>query len=170
LDYAFSNTEDLSRKIILGSIHQRPNPKVPIPRTSTPVNWTKGARVSQACKGCRGLKTKCSGHRPACRRCEEIGIACHYDDRKREKIDKCVRQTLQVQNQKLTGIVRQLNNLNVQIDMLENLLRDLYPRLDIQSAQHVDQTLGKVSSTPAPPSLTRQAKLAYCQNNSLSIV
>jgi hypothetical protein len=101
----------------------------------------------------------------------EIGIACHYDDRKREKIDKCVEQTPLEAHQLLTGIIRQLHNQNLQIGMLEDLLRDLYPRLDIQSAQHVDRTLGKVSSAPAPlPSLTRQAKLAHLQNDSLHIV
>ncbi|OGE48054.1 hypothetical protein PENARI_c033G09546 [Penicillium arizonense] len=133
LDHPFSNSEDSLRRIALRSSHQRPNPKVPIPRTSTKVSWTKGARVSQACKSCRAPKIKCSGHRPACHRCVEIGIACHYDDRKREKIDK------------------QLSNLNVQLGMLEDLLRDLYPRLDIQSAQHVDRTLGKISSHDRAP-------------------
>ncbi|KAJ5151508.1 uncharacterized protein N7482_010760, partial [Penicillium canariense] len=138
----FSNTEDPIRRFIIGSRNPRPNPKVPIPRISTPVSWTNGARVSQACEACRGPKIKCSGHRPACHRCEEIGIVCQYGDRKREKTDK------------------QLNNLNAQIGLLENLLRDLYPRLDTQSAEYVDRTLGKVSLPPLP-SLPRQAKLAY---------
>ncbi|OGE47085.1 hypothetical protein PENARI_c066G06364 [Penicillium arizonense] len=55
-------------------------------------------------------------------------IACHYGDRKREKIDK------------------QLNDLNARVDVLERLIRDIYPTLDIQSAQHVDRTLCKISS------------------------
>jgi hypothetical protein len=94
LDHPFSNSEDSLREFVLGSSHQRSNPKVAIPRISTPVSWTNRVRVSQACKACRGPKIKCSGHRPACHRCVEIGIACHYDDRKREKIDKCVEQIL----------------------------------------------------------------------------
>lgn len=148
LDHCSSNPDDPSWRTVPGASHQRPSPKVPIPRTSTTVSWTKGARVSQACKGCREVKTKCSGHRPACHRCEEIGIACHYDDRKRVKIDKYVKLIPLVATQLLMGIIRQLNNLNAQIDMLENLLRDLYPRLDTQSAQHVDFSLGKVSLAP----------------------
>jgi hypothetical protein len=78
------------RGIVLTSNHNKPNPKVPISRTNTPTSWSSRSRVSQACKACRELKTKCSGHRPACHRCKDLGIDCNYSERKRELINKYV--------------------------------------------------------------------------------
>lgn len=76
--------------IVLTSNHHKPNPKVPISRTNTPTSFSSRARVSQACKACRGLKTKCSGHRPACHRCKDLGLDCNYSERKRELMNKYV--------------------------------------------------------------------------------
>lgn len=66
------------------------NAKVPIPRSAHPSNWTGSGRVSRACENCREQKAKCSGHHPACQRCQDTGVRCSYGDRKREKILKCV--------------------------------------------------------------------------------
>ncbi|KAJ6029800.1 hypothetical protein N7499_012208 [Penicillium canescens] len=116
------------RGIVLTSNHHKPNPKVPISRTNTPTSWSNRSRVSQACKACRELKTKCSGHRPACHRCKDLGLDCNYSERKRELINK------------------RMEDLGAHVEMLENLLRDVYPKLDTNSAQHIDQTLKKVLS------------------------
>ncbi|OQD84748.1 hypothetical protein PENANT_c012G06466 [Penicillium antarcticum] len=49
---------------------------------------------------------------------------------------------------------RQLNDLTSQVNSLESLLRDIYPRLDVSSSQLVDQTLTEMSSrTPLPQSI-----------------
>lgn len=66
------------------------NRKVAIPRSAQPSTWTSSGRVSRACENCRELKAKCSGHRPACHRCQDAGVQCSYGDRKREKMLKCV--------------------------------------------------------------------------------
>ncbi|KAJ5585470.1 uncharacterized protein N7459_005270 [Penicillium hispanicum] len=92
------------------------NPKVPIPRTTQPSHWTSSGRVSRACENCREQKAKCSGHRPACHRCQDAGIQCSYGDRKREKM------------------LKQLSDLNTQVQTYEAVLRELYPRLDASSA------------------------------------
>ncbi|KAJ5762162.1 uncharacterized protein N7511_005544 [Penicillium nucicola] len=110
----------------------RVNAKVAIPRNSQRPNWTVSGRVSRACENCRDQKAKCSGHRPVCHRCRDAGIGCSYGDRKKEKTAK------------------QLNDLTSQVNTLESLLRDIYPRLDGSSSQLVDQTLKEMSSR-APP-------------------
>jgi hypothetical protein len=67
------------------------NAKVPIPRSAYPISHTTNSgRVSRACENCREQKAKCSGHRPACQRCQDSGMPCSYGDRKREKLLKCV--------------------------------------------------------------------------------
>ncbi|KAJ5369916.1 uncharacterized protein N7496_006008 [Penicillium cataractarum] len=101
------------------------NPKVPIPRTTRPINHTSSGRVGRACENCREQKAKCSGHRPSCHRCQDAGVPCSYGDRKREKM------------------LKQLEEFTAQINTYESLLRDLYPRLEASLAQHVDQTLGR---------------------------
>jgi hypothetical protein len=68
----------------------RPNTKVQIPRIAHSGNWNTSGRVSRACDNCREQKAKCSGHSPACDRCEDAGIRCLYGDRKGEKIAKWV--------------------------------------------------------------------------------
>ena len=47
----------------------------------------------------------------------------------------------------LTYIIRRMEDLSAHVEMLENLLRDVYPKLDTNSAQHIDQTLKKVRFT-----------------------
>ncbi|KAJ5988506.1 hypothetical protein N7481_003716 [Penicillium waksmanii] len=100
------------------------NAKVPIPRSVFPSNYTTSRRVSRACENCRDQKAKCSGHRPSCQRCLVSDARCFYGDRKREKTD------------------RELKDLSAQVQTHKNLLRDLYPRLDSTSAQHIDQAFG----------------------------
>ncbi|KAJ5123579.1 hypothetical protein N7448_009676 [Penicillium atrosanguineum] len=100
------------------------NAKVPIPRSAYPSSWTPtSGRVSRACENCREQKAKCSGHRPACQRCQDADTPCSYGDRKREKL------------------LKQLDDLTTQVNTYETLLRELYPKLDSSSAQRVDQTL-----------------------------
>ncbi|KAJ5674224.1 transcriptional regulator family: Fungal Specific TF [Penicillium macrosclerotiorum] len=97
--------------------------KVAIPRTTRPLNATTSGRVGRACENCREQKAKCSGQRP-CQRCHDNGVQCSYSDRKCEKTQK------------------QVEDLTAQVQMYEALVRDLYPKLDAESAQLVDLTLG----------------------------
>ncbi|KAJ5550188.1 hypothetical protein N7461_004886 [Penicillium sp. DV-2018c] len=124
-----NNNEDSSPTLPFRLKAESQNPKVPIPRTSIPTERSNRCRVSQACKPCHGLKTKCSGHRPTCRRCEELQLDCNYGDRKRERT------------------ARRIEDLNAHINKLEAMLRDLYPSLDTQSAQQVDQALRRSSNS-----------------------
>ncbi|KAF7595120.1 hypothetical protein BBP40_007324 [Aspergillus hancockii] len=101
------------------------NSKVAIPRSANPSNWTSSGRVSRACENCREQKAKCSGHRPTCQRCQEAGTRCSYGDRKREKMAK------------------QLSDLTSQVQMYEDLLRDVCPKLDSQTAHYVEQVLNE---------------------------
>lgn len=84
------NPEVPPKGLVLTSNRRKPNAKVPISRTPTQTSWNSRARVSQACEACRELKTKCSGHRPACHRCIDLGIDCNYSERKRELVNKYV--------------------------------------------------------------------------------
>lgn len=67
--------------------------KVAIPRApnlSEQSNVNK--RVGHACESCREQKTKCSGNRPTCQRCQDLGLTCLYGDRKRERTAKSLTQ------------------------------------------------------------------------------
>jgi hypothetical protein len=67
--------------------------KVAIPRApnlSEQSNINK--RVGHACESCRDQKTKCSGDRPTCQRCQDLGLTCLYGDRKRERTVKSLTQ------------------------------------------------------------------------------
>lgn len=67
--------------------------KVAIPRA--PIiseQFSVNKRVGHACEPCREQKTKCSGDRPACQRCQDLGLACFYGDRKRERTAKSLTQ------------------------------------------------------------------------------
>lgn len=77
-------------KIPFRRLQPESNHKVAIPRSSTTTNWSNRARVFQACKSCQELKAKCSGDRPRCHRCEELGVECRYGERKREITSKYV--------------------------------------------------------------------------------
>ncbi|KAH1596717.1 hypothetical protein KXX44_006449 [Aspergillus fumigatus] len=127
----------------VGTAERSVNSKVAIPRSANPSSWTSSGRVSRACENCREQKAKCSGHRPTCQRCQESGIRCSYGDRKREKMAK------------------QLSELTNQVQFYEALLRDIYPKLEPQSAQYVEQILkeqnpdkeqfsGQRTATPSP--------------------
>ncbi|KAF4212208.1 hypothetical protein CNMCM8980_010323 [Aspergillus fumigatiaffinis] len=127
----------------VGTGERSVNSKVAIPRSANPSSWTSSGRVSRACENCREQKAKCSGHRPTCQRCQESGIRCSYGDRKREKMAK------------------QLSELTNQVQVYEALLRDIYPKLEPQSAQYVEQILneqnpdndqfsGQRTATPSP--------------------
>ena len=56
--------------------------KLPIPRNPRPKIVSSSGRVSKACENCHEQKAKCSGHRPACNRCQDSGAHCYYGDRK----------------------------------------------------------------------------------------
>jgi hypothetical protein len=68
---------------------QTGNPKVAIPRAPGSFEQSNtNKRVGHACESCREQKTKCSGDRPVCQRCQELGLTCLYGDRKRERTAK----------------------------------------------------------------------------------
>ncbi|KAJ5613417.1 hypothetical protein N7510_006611 [Penicillium lagena] len=133
----------------LGSLNtNRPsNRKVPIPRISSPHHFTSGGRVSRACGNCREQKAKCSGHKPACHRCQDDGLQCSYSERKRERVNKYVSCHGTVA---FLTLHRQIADLTSRVQIYETLLHTLYPRLDPPSAQHVDQTLHSLSSQEIP--------------------
>ncbi|KAJ5375232.1 hypothetical protein N7517_007238 [Penicillium concentricum] len=106
----------------------RVNAKVAIPRNAQSSSWISSGRVSRACENCREQKAKCSGHRPACHRCLDSGVQCSYGDRKREKMAK------------------QLIDLTTRVETFDALLRDIYPKLDVSSAQQVEQTLRELNA------------------------
>ncbi|KAH9905005.1 hypothetical protein F4778DRAFT_731599 [Xylariomycetidae sp. FL2044] len=39
----------------------------------------KRSRILRSCNGCRQAKTKCSGARPSCLRCQSRNLKCVYD-------------------------------------------------------------------------------------------
>lgn len=55
------------------------------PSESSRKKYTERQRTSQACKKCRSLKRKCSGHRPKCTNCQGYGFECNYSDTYRGK-------------------------------------------------------------------------------------
>ena len=67
--------------------------KVAIPRSRTSIDAPRESstrsggrpRVTHACEPCRHGKTKCSGERPTCGRCEEFKVVCYYQGGKRDK-------------------------------------------------------------------------------------
>lgn len=65
--------------------------KVAIPR-ATPAadSGSVNRRVGHACEPCREQKTKCTGDRPSCQRCQDLALICSYGDRKRERTAKLV--------------------------------------------------------------------------------
>lgn len=40
----------------------------------------KRKRTFRSCTACRGTKTRCTGDRPICVRCQEKGLQCNYED------------------------------------------------------------------------------------------
>lgn len=67
--------------------------KVAIPRaTNLSEQSNVNKRVGHACESCREQKTKCSGDRPTCQRCQDLGLTCLYGDRKRERTAKSLTQ------------------------------------------------------------------------------
>ncbi|PWY82177.1 C6 transcription factor [Aspergillus heteromorphus CBS 117.55] len=123
------------------------NSKVAIPRSVKSGNWSTSGRVSRACENCRDQKAKCTGHRPSCQRCQEAGIRCSYGDRKREKMAK------------------QLSDLTSQVQAYEALFRELAPKLDLDTAHHVEQIL-----TDQRDDLDQFASLQTTAASSASIV
>src|SRR5436190_23686170 len=46
-------------------------------------------RVTQACGPCKQRKSKCSGHKPVCKHCQQVKIPCYYTDGKQQRVKKC---------------------------------------------------------------------------------
>lgn len=44
------------------------------------VESSKRKRTYRSCTACRSSKTKCSGERPTCRRCQDKGLDCSYSE------------------------------------------------------------------------------------------
>lgn len=140
--------------------------KVAIPRASNISESSINKRVGHACEPCREQKTKCSGDRPACQRCQDLGLSCFYGDRKRERTAKSLTQipafiSLFFVNllwlTYYTCLHRQLKDLAKQVQEYEQLLNDLHPRLSPEDAQLIQETLSRVGcrmlSVLALPSL-----------------
>ncbi|KAL1965844.1 hypothetical protein VTN77DRAFT_5165 [Rasamsonia byssochlamydoides] len=120
--------------------------KVAIPRaTITADQPSSTRRVGHACEACREQKTKCSGDRPTCKRCQDLGITCTYGDRKRERTAK------------------QLRDLTRQVQDYELLLNTLLPRLNPEDMQLIEDTLaryrieGEKSATNELPTLSSKS-------------
>ncbi|KAJ5244720.1 hypothetical protein N7489_004816, partial [Penicillium chrysogenum] len=105
--------------------------KIAIPRGRNRRIWTSNSRVSRACDICREQKVKCSGDRPACRRCHEGDITCIYTDGKREEE------------------ARQSAELMSQVRVYEDLLRSLHPLLDRQLAIQIEKVVREFPGTPS---------------------
>lgn len=120
---------------------ERPlNSKVPIPRSIYTGNYTASSRVGRACDNCRKQKTKCSGHRPTCQRCQDVHIRCSYGDRKREKMLRCV-QCFAKGHPPSNSSCSEIKDLTAQVHIYEDLLQELNPHLNSSLAQRVDETL-----------------------------
>ncbi|KAH8692227.1 putative C6 transcription factor [Talaromyces proteolyticus] len=103
--------------------------KVAIPRAPVFSEQSSGnKRVGHACEPCREQKTKCSGDRPVCQRCQDLGLSCLYGDRKRERTAK------------------QLRDYAKQIQEYEQLFNNLHPKLDQQDVQLIQDTLSRVGA------------------------
>ncbi|KAJ5972301.1 uncharacterized protein N7479_002219 [Penicillium vulpinum] len=121
------------------------NAKVAIPRLDLPLVSNNG-RVSRACHNCRKQKNKCSGHQPSCLRCQEAGVLCVYVDGKRERNARSVIPPNVSSPNIFTQEFRQLTAITVQLQHYESLMRDIYPKFDVELAKIVDQALQKISS------------------------
>ncbi|KAJ5369358.1 uncharacterized protein N7496_009118 [Penicillium cataractarum] len=97
------------------------NPKVPIPRAA-PTEAPGKLRARQACSQCREQKVKCTGRQP-CQRCEEKGIDCIYGLRSRDVLDQKIAE------------------LSAETKLYRDLIHELYPGLDISSAQKIQHVL-----------------------------
>ncbi|RTE84556.1 hypothetical protein BHE90_000851 [Fusarium euwallaceae] len=56
----------------------QPRPSAPTPPRQPSFNSPARPKVPAACEACRKRKSRCSGDRPACRRCEEKNLECVY--------------------------------------------------------------------------------------------
>ncbi|CAP93026.1 Pc16g03560 [Penicillium rubens Wisconsin 54-1255] len=119
---------------------QPPIEKIAIPRGPDRRIWKSNRRVSRACDICREQKVKCSGDRPACRRCHEGDITCIYTDGKREEE------------------ARQSAQLMSQVRVYEDLLRSLHPLLDRQLAIQIEKVVSTPSTTPKTTPDTQQVQ------------
>ncbi|EED13436.1 C6 transcription factor, putative [Talaromyces stipitatus ATCC 10500] len=109
-----------------------PPAKVAIPRAPNLSEQSNvNRRVGHACESCREQKTKCSGDRPTCQRCQDLGLTCLYGDRKRERTAK------------------QLRDLSKQVQEYEQLFNELQPKLDPEDSQLVQDLLSKVGPSDA---------------------
>ena len=82
-------------------------------------------RVNHACEPCRHRKTKCSGHRPVCKHCEDFKIQCHYADGKRDRVKK------------------QFGSMTEKVADYEKLLKDLRDRVSDEDANLIKAILDK---------------------------
>lgn len=104
------------------------------------------ADVVKACDSCRQKRTKCSGTRPTCSQCTQIGAGCHYSDAierpTRHRVEKCVKSS-RTRSSWVNAPVRASHSqhLEARIHELEATLRQY------QSPQHASaaETSGNVS-------------------------
>lgn len=93
------------------------------------------ADVVKACDSCRQKRTKCSGTRPTCSQCTQIGAGCHYSDAidrpTRHRVEKSVQSSRRCSSW-VNATVRASNSqhLEARIHELEATIRQY------QSPQH----------------------------------
>ncbi|KAJ5369350.1 uncharacterized protein N7496_009110 [Penicillium cataractarum] len=122
------------------------NPKVPIPRAAHAEAPGK-LRARQACSHCREQKAKCTGRQP-CQRCEEKGVDCIYGLRSRDVLD------------------RKIAELSAQNQLYRDLVYEIYPGLDISSAQKVQHVFNDLG-IEVEPTVYSKARSASPVNSCL---
>lgn len=100
-----------------------PTPKIPIPRATAAKAAAQRRRSARACEPCRSRKVKCDAERPACRKCREHGMDCHYVDIKR------------IRDQK------QLRVLGEKVERYEKFLRQLESESDPATTRKIKRAL-----------------------------
>ena len=80
----YSPTQRSSAKIAIPRLRRYSDEYVAV-KGSAPLDKS---RINHACEPCRLKKIKCSGDKPECKHCEEVGLVCYYEEGKRDRARK----------------------------------------------------------------------------------